>query len=433
MLQFSPLRGVLRPLIVGMTLAAAPVALDAIFVVPEIRTVPVDRLAANLDAQIKQDPSSVELHLNLARLHAMAYSLKKSDAEVRQYPGQTKEDLWFGTPTPKLIPFEVQPAASPEQAADAAEHLRNATIEYETVLRLDPANLPGRLGHGWILEQGGHTMEAIAEYREVIERAWPKESTRKGADPGDRFYTEEAAEYLVRLLDREKDAAEIESLRARQKKLQSLPRAVTPLALRLSSDLTAECDAPLASQARVRFDADGSGLRETWTWITPDAAWLVRDPTRSGSIVSALQLFGNVTFWLFWENGYHALRALDDNGDGVLRGPELAGLAVWQDVNSNGASEPGEVRPLAAVDIIALSVRSEPSVDPNVAAWSTRGVQFKGGRWSPTWDVVLHNIASTSTPTTASTDTATRVHDVMRLMPSSTSSGYACPSCADIR
>ena len=421
---------------------------DAIFVAPEIRTVPVERLAANLQAQIAQDPKNVELHLNLARLHAMAYALKTSNAEVRQYPGQSKEDLWFGTPTPKLIPYEAQPATSSEQAAAAADHLRDATTAYETVLKLDPANLAGRLGHGWILQQGGHTMEAIAEYREVIERAWPKESARKGVQPGERFYTDEAANYLVPLLDRDKDADEIETLRARQKKLQSLPRAVTPIALRLSSDPALACNPPLAPTARVRFDADGSGLRETWTWITPDAAWLVHDPTRRGSITSALQLFGNVTFWLFWENGYHALRALDDNGDGVLRGAELSGLAVWQDVNSNGASEPGEVRSLAAADIVALSVRGEPApseaafaecsrveraAEPDVAAWARRGVQFKDGHWSATWDLVLHNIASTSTPTIAITDTATRVQDVMRLMPSSTSSGYACPSCGDIR
>ncbi|PYR93293.1 MAG: hypothetical protein DMF84_09890 [Acidobacteria bacterium] len=169
-------------------------------------------------------------------------------------------------------------------------------------------------------------------------------------------------------------------------------------------------------------------LHEIWTWIAPDAAWLVLDPAHSGSITSALQLFGNATFWLFWENGYHALRA---TGNYEARSSQAS--PVWQDVNSNGTSEPGEIRPLAAAGIVALSVSDEPSSDPDVAAWAPRGVQLKNGRWNATWDLVLHNIASISTPTTASTDIATRVHDVMRLMPSSRSSGYACPSCGDIR
>ena len=36
-----------------------------------------------------------------------------------------------------------------------------------------------------------------------------------------------------------------------------------------------------------------------------------------------------MTFWLFWENGYHALRALDDNDDGVLRGAERVGAVAF--------------------------------------------------------------------------------------------------------
>jgi hypothetical protein len=40
-------------------------------------------------------------------------------------------------------------------------------------------------------------------------------------------------------------------------------------------------------------------------------------------LTSALQLFGNVTFWMFWSNGFEAMRALDDNQDGTLAGGEL--------------------------------------------------------------------------------------------------------------
>src|SRR5205085_4329163 len=90
------------------------------------------------------------------------------------------------------------------------------------------------------------------------------------------------------------------------------------------------------ANAAVTFDLDGSGLPRQCGWLTPKAAWLVFDADGQGRITSALQMFGNVTFWIFWRDGYDALRSLDDNHDGVLSGVELRGLALWHDRNSNG-------------------------------------------------------------------------------------------------
>src|SRR6188508_2586402 len=108
------------------------------------------------------------------------------------------------------------------------------------------------------------------------------------------------------------------------------PRAISPIVVPLFRDATV--NDLLDDTARITFDLDGFGPR-TWTWVTPDAGWLVFDPRETGRITSGLQLFGNVTFWLFWDTGYDALRALDDDGDGRLRGDELVGLAIWRDVN----------------------------------------------------------------------------------------------------
>jgi len=96
-----------------------------------------------------------------------------------------------------------------------------------------------------------------------------------------------------------------------------MPRAITPVAVPLKDN--ARLEDLLNPDAMVSFDADGSGLARRWTWITSDAGWLVFN-SQHRPITSALQLFGNVTFWLFWENGYQALRSLDDDGDGRLRG-----------------------------------------------------------------------------------------------------------------
>jgi hypothetical protein len=78
----------------------------------------------------------------------------------------------------------------------------------------------------------------------------------------------------------------------------------------------------------VDFDLRGYGPRESWPWVKPDLGFLVWDPNESGRIVSARQMFGGYTFQIFRRTGYDALRALDDNDDGVLSGSELDGIGV---------------------------------------------------------------------------------------------------------
>ncbi len=107
-------------------------------------------------------------------------------------------------------------------------------------------------------------------------------------------------------------------------------------------------------------------------------------------MTSGLQLFGNVSFWLFWDNGYEALSALDDNGDGQLTGKELDGLAIWHDANGNGICDPGEVRPLSDYGIVALSCRYERDpAHPDRICFSPRGVVFADGSTRPSFDLVL--------------------------------------------
>jgi hypothetical protein len=63
-----------------------------------------------------------------------------------------------------------------------------------------------------------------------------------------------------------------------------------------------------------------------------------------------------VTFWLFWDNGYAALGTSD--GDGVLTGRELHGLAVWVDDNGDGVGQPNEVKALADLGVVAVSCQA---------------------------------------------------------------------------
>jgi hypothetical protein len=191
------------------------------------------------------------------------------------------------------------------------------------------------------------------------------------------------------LLDPFGDKAEIEQIKSYTATMLMKGRGMTPILVPLADHL------PLKDlvnpTAGVAFDLDGSGIARRWGWITPKAAWLVYDPTEQGKITSGLQLFGNVTFWVFWRNGYEALRALDDDGDGVLTGDELRGLALWQDRDSNGISAPDEVIPLAVAGVTALStesVRHETGIP-----YSPSGVRFLDGSFRPTYDWMATPVA----------------------------------------
>jgi hypothetical protein len=199
---------------------------------------------------------------------------------------------------------------------------------------------------------------------------------------------------LIPLLDKDEDKEEIKTLQERIKRMATVLRPITPVVIPLKDGLRARDLED--NSANVSFDADGSRLQNRWTWITRDAGWLVYDPHRTGKVTSALQLFGNVTFWMFWENGYHALAALDDNGDGLLAGKELDGLAIWQDLNGNGISERGEVTRLAEWGIVAISCRYVQDLNrSDRIAYSPQGVFFRDGSNRPTYDIILHPAIAT--------------------------------------
>jgi hypothetical protein len=244
------------------------------------------------------------------------------------------------------------------------------------------------LGYAWILDQIGQKKEAITQYRSLIEDAWKHEDGKNALPLSGETVVTEAAGYLIPLLDNEADKQEIATLRKRVERLRQADRRVTPIAVPLRDGLVARDIED--KNANVTFDLDGSGLKRKWTWVTKDAGWLVYDPKRRGAITSSLQLFGNVTFWLFWENGYHALASLDDNGDGVLTGDELKGLAIWHDASGPGVCDPGEVKSLSEYGIVTLSCRFERDWShPNRIALSPKGVTFRDGKTRPTFDLIL--------------------------------------------
>jgi hypothetical protein len=141
----------------------------------------------------------------------------------------------------------------------------------------------------------------------------------------------------------------------------------------------------------VPFDIDGDGIEELWPWVAPDTGWLVWDPHHRGEITSGRQLFGSASAWLFFEDGYRVLDALDDDRDGELRGDELAGIAVWFDRDSDGVSDRGEVVPVEELGIAALATESTLTLGASPA--NLCGVEMQDGRVLPTYDWVLAPVA----------------------------------------
>ena len=371
-------------------------SLTAIFIRKETERVPISRVVGNLERELAKDPRSIETLLNLARLHGMAYALKTEETDLPRSDVNGTSTSWSFSAAPmRNVPSEVRTAENARAEELAADHLKQSLDYYRQALEIEPSNLMVLLGYGWALEQSRDAAAAIARYRELIAQAWKSEQAKTRAGLREEFFTEEAAGRLIALLDPAADATEIRELERRRNYLQKLPRPVTPIAVPLREDVPARAIAD--DSAHVRFDADGTGFRREWSWIGRDAGWLVYDAGDKGDITSALQLFGSVTFWLFWENGYSALAALDDDGDHELAGLELQHLSIWDDRDRNGRSDAGEVLPLAAYDIVAVNCRFVPGDGRTFAALSPRGVRFSSGATRPTYDVLLHPAGMTLT------------------------------------
>jgi tetratricopeptide (TPR) repeat protein len=377
-----------RASVCGLAVLLGAALLTARFAPADVDNVPVDRLIGNLEQQLATDPRNADLIVNLARVHAMAFASKRD--RVPSVDSGGKPMPWLGQGVPAYTQFPVRTTSDPAAQEAARRHLDQAIGRYREALALAPDHLVAKLGLGWALVQAGDRAGAVAVLREVVAAAWRADQKPNVPGPmhGQRFLTEEAIRYLIPLLDPVKDREEIAELKQRAGELERRMRWITPIAVPLQDALTAYDIAD--DDAAVVFDADGSGIPKRWTWIRSNAAWLVFDRRGTGRVTSALQLFGGVTFWLFWPTGYHPLGALDDDGDGEIRGGELTGLALWHDRNGNGVSERGEVRPVGEWGIVALDCAyTHDPTHPDEIAVAARGVTFRDGTTRPTYDLIL--------------------------------------------
>jgi len=102
----------------------------------------------------------------------------------------------------------------------------------------------------------------------------------------------------------------------------------------------ADLSSPLSG---VLFDLDGSGELSWINWTDGGRdGWLCEDRDGDGLIRSGADLFGTAGGF---RDGYEKLGLRCRDGDGLVRGPELDGLLVWQDFDQDGRSGSGELKP----------------------------------------------------------------------------------------
>jgi hypothetical protein len=373
---------------------------------PRPDNAPVERLLSNVEAYVKSHPGEAKGYYTLGRIHYLAFAL---NAKTLDYWGRE-----MITPVDGVLPGRAatagrRPQELPEQ--EKATHLSEALRLLKKSVELAPANGLYELGLACLYEDG-QTGANAAEWREQAIRHYLA-AFRLSINQDQRLQFQpvlgiralvsyEAGDSYSRLVRQRgirlppaqilddpnelySEAATIRLVERKIANLQRLPAGgITPIVLSLRSGVT--LSDLLASATRVTFDLDGTGRAQSYSWLQPDAAFLVWDPERTGRVTSGRQLFGTVTWWLFWENGYQALAALDDDRDGWLSGRELAGLSLWFDRNQNGISEPGEVIPIEQAGVEALAVRADGW--HGQCPMNAHGVRLKDGRVLSSWDWV---------------------------------------------
>lgn len=384
---------------------AIPLGAWPMFMAPD-DTVPVDRLIASLDQRLAVAPTNADLHGQLARAHSLKYALAVHQVDVF---GQSEE---HSSLYEKCPPFLSDPTLPVEKMGEGRfQSLLRAIDHYRKAVSLDPKQPTYFLGLGYTLQQASKNAdrimalegvdvedeaiagrektfedEALEAYREAFDLS--KDSRFDVCRP----IAEEAGSAILSIIEKRdisdpELAREYKYIKRKIIDIGSVPGAITPIVFSFSRERSFK--SMITIEHTVEFDLDGLGKR-LWPWVSSDTYFLVWDGAGTGNITSGRQFIGSVTWWLFWRNGYEVLSALDDNRDGWLGGAEMKGLAAWQDRNSNGVSDLGEVQSLDALGIVRLGTAISGMVEN--MPYCARGVQCRDGSFLPTYDWIAQPV-----------------------------------------
>lgn len=108
--------------------------------------------------------------------------------------------------------------------------------------------------------------------------------------------------------------------------------------------------------SHVFFDLDGDNTAEKVGWVAPDDGLFALDRNGNGKIDNINELFGSPD-----QTGFEELATLDSNADKVINNQDAAytDILVWQDKNSNGIADIGEIKSLIQAGISSISLDAE--------------------------------------------------------------------------
>lgn len=373
---------------------------------------PVDRLIKNTTAFITEHPDDAMGPYTLARIHYLAFAKRTASiGTIGLGSGELPllEERFGNRASFVEQEFSGRPRGASPPDAQLSEHFKAAVENYQKAIKMDAKNALFHLGLASVMDaaftarlnvpepsEEQRREQAIAEYLRAYELSVKRDSaitSRPITGLNSLVSYESGKRYVEMVNERGARGQESETLKSVQATIKTMDGlrsgAITPILFSL--DTSARLEDLLDSRRTVTFDLDGTRRPQRYTWVRPDTGILVWDPSDTGQIRSGHQLFGSVSFNMFWSDGYRALDALDDNRDGVLTGNELIGLAVWFDRNQDGVSQPGEVIPISRAGIAALSARWTERVGDSFA--NPGGLITDDGSVRPTYDWVTESIS----------------------------------------
>lgn len=115
------------------------------------------------------------------------------------------------------------------------------------------------------------------------------------------------------------------------------------------------------AEAMGSFDLTRDGVCHASDWPTGKTPWLALDRNGDGAINDGGELFGSATKLAgggFAQNGFEALRELDDNHDGTFdaRDAAFAKVVVWTDRDLDRQSTARELRSLTEAGVTAIDL-----------------------------------------------------------------------------
>jgi protocatechuate 3,4-dioxygenase beta subunit len=127
--------------------------------------------------------------------------------------------------------------------------------------------------------------------------------------------------------------------------------AITPIAIDLNGD---GIHTIARADMHGSFDLLGTGKAIQSGWLSKGDGFLAIDSNGNGSIDSIGELFGGTGKG----SGFAKLASYDSNGDGVVNASDahFGSLLIWQDANSDGKTDAGELVSLKAAGVTGLTV-----------------------------------------------------------------------------